>query len=67
MPYIEGETLRDRIEREGQLGVEEGAVWAPDGSAIYYISGQSFLKASVRTGSTFSGAEGSHGRRNNLV
>ncbi len=30
MPYIEGETLRDRIEREGQLGVEEAVRIARD-------------------------------------
>jgi len=30
MPFIEGETLRDRIEREGQLGVEEAVRIARD-------------------------------------
>jgi serine/threonine protein kinase len=49
MPYVEGESLRQRLEREGQLPLEEGLAIAHDvGAALEFAHGQGVIHRDVK-------------------
>ncbi|MHC4108598.1 MAG: serine/threonine-protein kinase, partial [Planctomycetota bacterium] len=49
MPYIEGETLRERLEREKQLGIEEAVRLTTDiADALEYAHGQNVIHRDIK-------------------
>ena len=49
MPFVEGETLRDRLEREGPLGVAESIrITAETADALAYLHGQGVVHRDIK-------------------
>ena len=38
MPYVEGESLRDRLDRDRQLGVDDGALWSHSSGRFAHLT-----------------------------
>jgi serine/threonine-protein kinase len=49
MPYIEGETVRDRLDREGPIGLDAGRQLAREvGSALSHAHGQGIVHRDIK-------------------